>query len=503
VEVRGEAYLPLAAFESINAERLKNEESPYANPRNVAAGTLRQLDPNVVATRPLSFFAYSIGHIEGHTSRISTQVETLEKLAAWGLPVNRTFRHHGNIDGVIAHCREWQELRNTLPYEIDGVVVKVNSLEFQQRLGTLSRDPRWAIAFKFPGQVATTRLVEIRINVGRTGTLNPYAVLEPVQVGGVTIRTATLHNQDDIRRKDIREGDYVTIKRAGDVIPQVIGPVREKRMGDERVFQFPSKCPVCEAPVLGEEEEAMAYCTNRQCPAQRLEALKHFVSRGAMDIRGLGPQTLEKLMELELVMTPADLYALTADHLSEVPNFKEKSTQNLLTSLEQSKAQPMPRVLFALGIRHVGESVARLLASHFKSVENLRTASEEEILQINGIGPEIAKSLKSYFDLPENVNLVRDLAEAGLQFSMVEEGQDHQPFLGKTFVLTGTLASLTRAEAKSLIQDLGGKVTSSVSSKTDFVVSGKNPGSKLRKASELGIAELSEEDLMKLAGELT
>ena len=503
LEVRGEAFLPIAAFERINEERLKNEESPYANPRNVAAGTLRQLDPSAVATRPLSFFAYSIGHIEGLAKTITNQVEALESLAEWGLPVNRTFRHHRGIEEVMTHCKEWQELRNTLPYEIDGIVVKVNSLEYQQRLGALSRDPRWAIAFKFPGQVATTRLIEIRINVGRTGTLNPYAILEPVQVGGVTIRTATLHNQEDIRRKDIREGDFVTIKRAGDVIPQVIGPVREKRTGDEHVFQFPSKCPICEAPVLAEKDEAMTYCTNRQCPAQRLEALKHFVSRGAMDIRGLGPQTLEKLVDQKFVVTPADLYSLSTEQLSQVPNFKEKSIDNLLKSLDLSKSQPMPRVLFALGIRHVGESVARLLANHFMSIERLREASEAEILEINGIGPEIAKSVRSYFDLSENVDLVGELTKAGLQFSMKEEVLDHQPFLGKTFVLTGTLAGFTRAEAKTLIQDLGGKVTSSVSSKTDFVIAGENPGSKLRKASELGIPKLTEDDLTKLTGEAT
>jgi DNA ligase (NAD+) len=409
VEVRGEAFLPLAAFEKLNDQRLRDEENPFANPRNAAAGALRQLDPNIAAARPLAFFGYSIGHLEGSAQPVSTQVQVLEQLVAWGFPVNPTYRRHESMDAVIDRCREWLELRNTLDFEIDGVVVKVNRLDYQERLGVLSRDPRWAIAYKFPGQVATTRLIEIKINVGRTGTLNPYAVLEPVEVGCVTIRTATLHNEEDIQRKDIREGDLVTIKRAGDVIPQVMGPVREKRTGEEEPFHYPSRCPVCDSPVLREEDEAMAYCTNRQCPAQRLESLKHFVSRGAMDIRGLGPQTLEKLIELGFVESPAGLYRLSEEDLSQVPGFKEKSILNLLRSLEQSKAQPMSRVLFALGIRHVGETVARLLANHFKNIEALHSASEEDVLEINGIGPEIARSIESYFSLSENQALVEEL----------------------------------------------------------------------------------------------
>lgn len=501
VEVRGEAFLPLAAFEKLNEQRLQTEESPFANPRNAAAGALRQLDPTIAASRPLAFFGYSIGYLEGPEKPIRTQVQALEQLMAWGFPVNQTFRHNEGIEGVISYCRKWQELRNTLDYQIDGVVIKVNRLDYQEQLGTVSRDPRWAIAYKFPGQVATTRLLEIRINVGRTGTLNPYAVLEAVEVGGVTIRTATLHNEEDIHRKDIREGDLVTIKRAGDVIPQVIGPVREKRTGREKVFHYPAQCPVCGAPVLREEGGAMAYCTNSQCPAQRLEGLKHFVSRGAMDIRGLGPQTLEKLVEQEFVKTPADLYQLSAEVISQLPGFKEKSTLNLVKSIQQSKSQPMPRVLFALGIRHVGETVARLLATHFQTLEALGSASEEEILQIEGIGPEIAHSLKSYFNLEENLALVKALKEAGLRFSIDGVLPGRQPLSGKTFVITGTLSGFTRAEAKAQIERLGGKVTSSVSSKTDYVVAGDSPGSKLRKASELGIEVLSEEGFEKLIAE--
>jgi DNA ligase (NAD+) len=498
VEVRGEAFLPLNAFDKLNEQRLRDEENPFANPRNAAAGALRQLDPTIAAARPLAFFGYSIGHLEGFAQSLSTQIQVLEQLVAWGFPVNTTYRRHTSMEGVIERCREWLEMRNTLDFAIDGVVVKVNRLDYQERLGVLSRDPRWAIAFKFPGQVATTRLIEIKINVGRTGTLNPYAVLEPVELGGVTIRTATLHNEEDIQRKDIREGDVVTIKRAGDVIPQVMGPVREKRTGAEQPFQYPARCPVCDSLVLREEDEAMAYCTNRQCPAQRLESLKHFVSRGAMDIRGLGPQTLEKLIELGFVESPAGLYRLSEEELSQVPGFKEKSILNLLRSLEQSKAQPVSRVLFALGIRHVGETVARLLANHFKNIEALRAASEEDILEINGIGPEIARSIRSYFSLNENRALVEELMQAGLRFSVEEELRDQQILAGKTFVITGTLSSFKRAEAKSLIESLGGRVTSAVSSQTDYVVAGENPGSKLRKASELGVEILSEEEFEAL-----
>ena len=499
VEVRGEAFLPLSAFERINEKRADEGLNLFANPRNMTAGTLRQLDSKVTASRPLSFFPYAIGHLEG--MRFETQIEVLDRIREWGFRVNPHLRHQSSIDGVIEFCRQWLPQRNSLDYEIDGIVIKVNRLDLQHQLGAVSRQPRWAIAFKFPGQEATTQLLEIRINVGRTGALNPYAVLEAVQVGGVTIRTATLHNQDDIRRKDIRQGDTVIIKRAGDVIPQVVGPVTSLPRGEE-VFEYPANCPVCQAPVVREEGEAMAYCTNRQCPAQRLEALKHFVSRGAMDIRGLGPQTLEKLIELKMLKGPSGLYSLSAEQIGEMEGFKEKSTANLLQGIGQSRSRPFARVIFALGIRHVGETVAEMLADDFGNLDSLMEATEEEIAAVQGIGPEIAHSLRSYFEIPENRQLVEDLRQAGLQLEGIEQAGEQEGMLeGKTFVLTGTLPSWTRPEASQVIKRQGGKVTSSVSSKTDYLLAGEKAGSKLKKAESLGITVLSEEDLRKMTEE--
>jgi DNA ligase (NAD+) len=497
VEVRGEAYLPLSAFNKANEERAAAGETPFANPRNAAAGALRQLDPRATAERPLSFFGYSLGRVEGIAFK--TQMEILEQLQRWGFPVNSHYRRHGTIAEVAEYCREWQEKRDSLDYEIDGVVVKVNNLDFQERLGVVSRDPRWAVAYKFPGQLATTRLLKIEINVGRTGAMNPYAVLEPVQLAGVTIRTATLHNEDDIRRKDIREGDIVIVKRAGDVIPQIMGPVREKRTGSEREFLNPTECPVCHAPVMRAEGEAMAYCTNRRCPAQRIELLKHFVGQNAMDIRGLGPQTLEKLLDLKLIEDAAGLYSLRAEQIALLPNFKEKSIGNLLASIERSKAQPFARVLFALGIRHVGESIAQLLAGAFGSVEALSSATEDEIAVIKGIGPEIAQSVRAYLNQEENRNLIDRLEKAGLQFrSEKAPAEPSGPLSDKTFVITGTLPTLSRKEATDLIEAKGGKVISTVSSKTSYLLLGENPGSKLQKAQELGVPRITEEQLMAL-----
>jgi DNA ligase (NAD+) len=499
IEIRGEAYLPISAFNRINEERAASGESVFANPRNSAAGALRQLDPRVSASRPLAFFGYAVGYYEGIA--FQNQIEVLQRLAAWGFPVNPNYRRQPDIEAVAGFCRDWQEKRHTLDYEIDGVVVKVNNLEYQDRLGTVSHDPRWAVAYKFPGQLATTRLLKIDINVGRTGALNPYGILEPVQLAGVTIRTATLHNEDDIRRKDIREGDFVIVKRAGDVIPQIVGPVRERRTGDEREFQYPLQCPACGGPVVREEGEAMAYCSNSQCPAQRLESLIHFVSQGAMDIRGLGPQTLEKMIALKLIEGPADIFGLRAEQIGLLPGFKAKSIENLLRSVSASKARPFPRVLFALGIRHVGESIAELLASGFGSIELLLDAPEEEISAIQGIGPEIAHSVRAYFDVAQNRELVRRLGEAGLQLQGGRRPPPAGPFAGKTFVITGTLPTLSRKEAEEFIERRGGKVISSVSSKTSYLLVGEDPGSKLQKAQDLGVSRITEEELRRLAGD--
>jgi DNA ligase (NAD+) len=499
LEVRGEVYLPLSAFNALNEERADQGLALFANPRNAAAGAIRQLDPGVTASRPLAFFGYAIGYIEGMS--LNSQKQTLETLQEWGFPVNTNFRWHESIDGVIEFCRSWEPKRESLDYEIDGVVVKVDSLEDQRVLGTVSRDPRWAIAYKFPGQVATTRLKDIRVNVGRTGSMNPYAVLEPVRLGGVTIKLATLHNEDDIRRKDIRIGDMVVVKRAGDVIPQVVGPVLEQRTGEEKIFHYPEKCPSCGEPVVHEPGEAMAYCVNRDCPAQLFESLNHFVSSGAMDIRGLGPSTIYKLLELGLIRNAADLYSLTDEHLAQLPGFKEKSIRNLRSAIEQSKRRPFENVLFALGIRHIGEGVAALLAQHFHDIDRLLNASEEEISGIMGIGPRIAKSVYDYFKDPRNRELVDRLRGAGLKMSREERAIKRGPLLGKTFIITGKLDTMPRSAAEKWIQERGGTVLPSVSKKLDYLVVGAEPGSKLAKARKLGVSEITEKKLFEMGNE--
>lgn len=496
-EIRGEVYFPLSGFERVNRQRSEEGEAPFANPRNAAAGALRQLDPAVTATRPLAFFAYSLGHTEG--LGFTSQGEVLQQLIGWGFPVNPHHRAHAGLASVIEYCQSWEERRDSIDYEVDGVVVKVDRLDLQDRLGAVSREPRWAIAYKFASQVAATRLVEIRLNVGRTGALNPYAILEPVELGGVTIRTATLHNQEDIRKKDIRPGDRVLIKRAGDVIPQVVGPVDKDEEGRGEPYAYPRDCPECGSPIVQDPDEALAYCRDGNCPAQRFESLKHFVSRAALDIRGLGPKTLRKLLELELVAGPADLYSLTAEQLSGLEGFKEKSIENLLAGIEGSRRQPFSRVLFGLGIRHVGETAAALLAGELRDVERLMQASPERIMEIPGIGPEIARSVADYFQVDENREQVERLGAARLQLKMAG-GDRAAPMAlkGKTLVVTGTLPSHSRREISELIKANGGKVTSSVSKRTGYLVAGSNAGSKLRRARELEVPVLTEEEFLKL-----
>ena len=496
VEVRGEAYLPLSAFEALNLGREARGEKAFANPRNAAAGALRQLDPTVTARRPLAFSPYAVGYLEG--DELATQLEALELLEQWGFRVNPRYRLHHSMERVIECCQEYESRRRDMDYEIDGVVVKVNRLDYQRRLGSVARDPRWAIAYKFPGEVVLTRLLKIRISVGRTGALNPYAILDPVRVGGVTVRQATLHNEDDIRKKDIREGDLVKVKRAGDVIPQVVAPVVSQRTGAEREFSYPEHCPECASTIIHVEGEAMAYCPNTQCPAQRLEKLKHFVGRGAMDIRGLGQRTVATMVDLNLVEDSADLYALTPEQISSLPGFKEKSIRNLLDSLEASLEQPFSRVLFALGIRHVGESVAELLARSFRDIDEIYEAGLEEIASINGVGPEIAGSVRAYLEEPSNWTFVQRLRAAGLKFRTEAVVDTPTPLKGKTFVITGALQNTSRTEARNLIQAHGGRVTASVSSRTDYLVVGADPGSKLEKARNLGIEVIDEAGLSSL-----
>ena len=499
MEVRGEVYLPLSAFNSLNEERADQGLSQFANPRNAAAGAIRQLDPKVSRSRALSFFGYAIGYIE--KGEIKTQKETLETLQEWGFPVNTNFRWHESIEGVLKFCSGWEPKRESLDYEIDGVVVKVDDLEDQKVLGTISRDPRWAIAYKFPGQVATTRLKEIGINVGRTGSMNPYAVLEPVRLGGVTIKLATLHNEDDVRRKDIRIGDMVVVKRAGDVIPQVVGPVIEQRKGKEKIFHYPDKCPSCGQPVVHEEGEAMAYCINRECPAQVFEGLNHFISRGAMDIRGLGPSTVWKMLELGFIHNAADLYSLTEEQLAQLPGFKEKSIRNLQAAIAESRKRPFENVLFALGIRHIGEGVAALLIENFHDLDALLNASEEDIGSIMGIGPRIAHSVYEYFRDPQNRGLVERLRKAGLKMQREARAIKSGPLTGKTFIITGKLETMPRSSAEKWIEEQGGSVLASVSKKLDYLVVGADPGSKLAKAQKLGVPTITEKQLFDMVSE--
>jgi DNA ligase (NAD+) len=499
IEVRGEVYLPLSAFNALNEERADQGLSQFANPRNAAAGAIRQLDPKVSRSRALSFFGYAIGYIE--SAELKTQKETLETLQEWGFPVNTNYRWHDSIEGVLKFCEGWAPKRESLDYEIDGVVVKVDDLEDQRVLGTVSRDPRWAIAYKFPGQVATTRLKEIGVNVGRTGSMNPYAVLEPVRLGGVTISQATLHNEDDVRRKDIRVGDMVVVKRAGDVIPQVVGPVLEQRTGKEKRFHYPDKCPSCGKPVVHEEGEAMAYCVNRDCPAQIFETLNHFVSRGAMDIRGLGPSTIWKLLELGFIHNAADLYSLSDKQLAELPGFKDKSIRNLRSAIEDSKQRPFENVLFALGIRHIGEGVAALLTQNLHSIDGLMSATEEEISGIMGIGPRIAKSVYDYLKDSRNRKLVERLRAAGLRTEREQRAIKSGPLVGKSFIITGKLETMPRSAAEKWIEERGGTVLPSVSKKLDYLVVGEDPGSKLAKARKLGVSEITEKKLFEMGNE--
>ncbi|MHB9150404.1 MAG: NAD-dependent DNA ligase LigA [Thermoleophilia bacterium] len=509
VEVRGEVYLPLEAFERLNESRRANDESTFANPRNAAAGSLRQLDPRVTASRPLSMWAYGVavadtvpgnpGGEEG--GRFGGQWQVLEWLRARGFRVNPDVRKVAGLDEILEACRDWEGRRGSLGYDIDGVVVKIDDRALQQALGSAGRDPRWAVAYKFAPSTAQTRLLEIRINVGRTGMLNPYAVLEPVVVGGVTVAQATLHNEDDIRRKDLRVGDTVVVQRAGDVIPQVVSPLTDLRDGTEREFTMPSLCPSCSTPVVRIEGAVAVRCPNPDCPAKAVEVLKHFVSRGAMDIEGVGDKIGRRFFELGLVRDPADLYRLRLEDLLPLEGFQEKSARNVLEAIETSKERSLSRVLFSLGIPHVGGQTAELLADRFHSVTALRQASLDEIAEVEGVGPIIAESVHTFFRDPRAIDLVERLAAAGVRTEEEKTpGRSTGPLSGRTFVLTGTLPSLTREQATGLIEAAGGRVIGSVSSKTDYVVVGDSPGSKLEKARKLGVAELDEATFQELVG---
>ena len=500
IDVRGEVYLRKSAFAALNAARAADGKQLFANPRNTAAGGLRQKDPRLTAERKLSFFAYAIGAFEG-AEPPATQRELLDALHAFGFPVNEHATRCAGIDDVLAFCKRWETERADLDYEIDGIVIKVDSLALQAKLGYAGKDPRWATAFKFRAQEARTKLLDIGINVSRSGKLNPYAILEPVTIGGVTVRMATLHNEADIERKDIRIGDTVILRRAGDVIPYVAGPVLEARPTGAAVYRLPAVCPVCGSAVDHPEDDVFSYCTNVSCPAQLRERIRHWCTRGAMDIEGIGDALAATLVDAGLCKNVADLYDLDAEQLATLPRMGEKSVQNVLGEIEKSKARGLARVLAALGIRYVGGQNAALLAGDFGTIDALAAATRDELEATEGIGPQIAESVAFFFDQAPNRAVIERLRERGLDLTAPLRPKEPQGKLaGKTFVLTGTLPTLTRDEAAALVTEAGGKVSSAVSKKTDYVIAGDEAGSKLAKAQTLGITILDEAGLRALIG---
>lgn len=496
IEVRGEIYLPFKSFEKINQEREKNGEPLFANPRNAASGSLRLLDPKEVASRQLDIVLYSI-FIEGKERK--SQWENLKTLKDLGFKTNPFSRHCASLNEAIPFYEEWRERRDSLDYDVDGVVIKVNSTEQQKLLGSTAKFPRWSISYKFPARQATTKIKNIIIQVGRTGALTPVAVLEPVSLSGITISSSTLHNQDEIKRKDIRVNDTVLIERSGDVIPKVVSVMKDRRTGRAVEFSFPSLCPVCRSKTFKPEGEAISRCTNPSCPARLKGSLLHFASRRAMNIEGLGESLVNQLLEKNLVKKISDLYSLKYEDLVNLERMGSKSSENLLDEIEKTKQRDVTRLIYALGIRYVGERTAQALAVHFKSLDALANASMEELTQIEDVGPRVAESVVFFFNQPENQELISKLKKAGLNFSMkAAEREGKMPLDGQNFVLTGALSSLTREEAKEIIEELGGTVTSSVSRNTYYVIAGKSPGSKLEKAQELGIPTLNEKGFLKL-----
>ncbi|HHY41130.1 MAG TPA: NAD-dependent DNA ligase LigA [Syntrophaceticus sp.] len=495
--VRGEAFMPKKAFALLNEERDAKGEQPFANPRNAAAGSLRQLDPRVTAGRTLGVYVYQI--LEGIDREISTQWEALSLLREFGFSVQEQSSYCRDIEEVIDCCNQWIEKRQTLNYEIDGLVVKVNSLQLYNILGYTAKSPRWAIAFKFPAEQAVTRVRDIFVRVGRTGVLTPTAILEPVQIGGVTVSRATLHNEEMIRQKDVRIGDHVVVQRAGDVIPEVVRVLPERRTGEEAVFKMPDYCPVCGSEVLHLEGEVAARCTGIACPAQLKELVIHFVSREAMDVEGMGPALVEQLVDKKMISDPADIYTLSREDLAKLERMGEKSADNVVRAIEKSKGRGLAHLLYALGVRHVGIRAAETLANKFGSMDALAKASFEELTGIPEIGPKIARSIEIFFQQEQTSRLIGKLKRAGVKMEQDRTKENGELVLaGKVFVLTGTLPNLTRKEAEELIKKHGGKVSSSVSKKTDYVVAGSDPGQKYDKAKQLGIPIISEDELLQM-----
>ncbi|EGA68044.1 NAD-dependent DNA ligase LigA [Vibrio sinaloensis DSM 21326] len=500
IEVRGEVFMPKAGFDKLNEQALKKGEKVFVNPRNAAAGSLRQLDSRITATRPLSFYAYSVGVVQGATLS-SSHYERFLQLKGWGLPMCPETKRVSGLDEVKAYYQDILQRREALPYEIDGVVIKVDDIALQEQLGFVARAPRWAIAYKFPAQEELTTLNDVEFQVGRTGAITPVAKLEPVFVGGVTVSNATLHNADEIERLSVMIGDTVVIRRAGDVIPQIVSVVVDRRPDSAREIVFPALCPVCQSQVERIEGEAVARCSGGLvCQAQRKEALKHFVSRKALDVDGLGEKVIEQLVDREMVETPADLFKLSAGVITVLDRMGPKSAQNVVDALNQSKQTTLPRFLYSLGIREVGEATAANLAQHFKSLQAVTKATHEELIAVSDIGEIVASHITAFFAQESNQQVIGQLLEQGINWPEIEERDEStpQPLAGKTVVLTGSLSQLSRSDAKAALQDLGAKVTGSVSKKTDILFAGENAGSKLAKAQDLGVEIRTEQDLIDL-----
>jgi DNA ligase (NAD+) len=497
IEIRGEVYIMKEPFQKLNLRRIEEGEEPFANPRNAAAGSLRQLDSKITSRRPLNIFLYGVGNVRG--INFLTHREVLQTLSDWGFPVNALIKQANNIQDCIDYFQTIGTQRESLPYEIDGVVLKVNDLSLQATLGNVSRSPRWALACKFPAAQATTVVKEIIVGVGRMGTLTPVAIMEPVNVGGVMVSRATLHNEDEIIKKDIRIGDTVVIQRAGDVIPEIVKVIKEKRTGREKEFKMPAKCPECNSDVVRLEGEVAHRCVNISCPAQLKEHIRHFASRGAMDIAGLGEKVSAQLFDAGLIADPADLYFLNKEQLVALDRQAEKSAQNLIDAVQNSKNPSLDKFIYALGIRHVGERTAKLLALRFGNMEHLIAAKVEDLTMINEIGPEIAASIMEFFHEHKNIDVMKKFSKAGVT-PQKKEIADNALLQGKSFVFTGTMDRMGRNEAKTIVENLGGTIHSNVTKSTTYVVAGNDPGSKINKAKSSGTKIISEEDFLKLIG---
>lgn len=499
IEVRGEVIMNREDFERLNRERERAEEPLFANPRNAAAGSVRQLDPRVTTRRPLNIFAYGTGRVEGKA--LNNHWETLLYLKTLGFKIGDHVQLCETVDQVKGYYDKLLELRDDLPYEADGIVIKVNDFRQQEKLGELSRSPRWAVAWKFPAQEEETRVKDIVVGVGRTGALTPVALLEPVRVAGVKVSRATLHNEDEVRKKDVRIGDTVVIRRAGDVIPEVVKVVASKRRGEEREFRMPGNCPVCGSRAERPPGEAIHRCTGIACPAQIKENLAHFASKGAMGIDGIGRKYLEQMVDKKIIQDPADLYFLKKEDLMKMDRMGDKLAENMLAAVDKSRNPDLTHLIFALGIRNVGYHTAGVLAKNFKAIDNLAKQDTEDLTRVHEIGPIVAQSIYNFFRNPRNLRVIEKLKEGGVTFPVEESEARERPFEAKTFVLTGAMESLTREEARKILENMGGRVSSSVSKKTDFVIVGKHPGSKYENALRLGIKTLSEEDFKKVVEE--